>query len=91
VIEIFENGNVIPFENPPPQYEEENNKSALKNMEFVRKTVFEMKKSVVVKFVDKKPFVSPHSRWVKNRTKRHQKTTSLLGRLPMRQPIPGTN
>ena len=60
VIDVLENGYVIPFERAPTQYEEENNKSAKDNIQFVRKTLRELEKSGVVKFVKEKPFcISP--------------------------------
>lgn len=60
VLDVLEKGYVIPFEKLPAKYEEENNKSALSNTFFVRKTVLEMQKAGIVKFVDEKPFcVSP--------------------------------
>ena len=40
---VLENGNVIPLEKPPPQYEEDNNKSEKTNYQFVQKSVNEIK------------------------------------------------
>ena len=60
VLEVLENGYVIPFEKEPIQYEEDNNKSAKTNAQFVRTTLTELEKIGVVKFVDEKPFcISP--------------------------------
>ena len=60
VMDVLENGYVIPFEKAPIQYEEDNNKSAKTNAQFVRTTLTELEKIGVVKFVDEKPFcVSP--------------------------------
>ena len=35
VMDTLEYGYIIPFEKPPPKYEEANNKSALREMDFV--------------------------------------------------------
>ena len=60
VIEVLENGYVIPFDRQPERYEEDNNKSAKTHNDFVRKTVLEMEEAGIVKFVNEKPFcVSP--------------------------------
>ena len=67
VLEVLENGYVIPFEKEPSQYEEDNNKSAKMNAQFVRTTLTELEKIGVVKFVDEKPFcVSPLTVATKN-------------------------
>ena len=59
-MDVLENGYVIPFEKAPIQYEEDNNKSAKINIEFVQKAVLEMKQAGIVKFVEEKPYcVSP--------------------------------
>ena len=60
VMEVLENGYVIPFEKSPPQYQEDNNKSAKINNKFVQKTVNEMKDAGIIRFVKEKPYcVSP--------------------------------
>ena len=60
VLEVLANGYVIPFEEPPTQYEEGNNKSAQSNIKFVQKTVLEMEKAGIIQFVKEKPFcISP--------------------------------
>ncbi len=60
VIEVLENGYVIPFDKEPLEYEEENNKSAKTHSNFVRKTVIEMEKAGIVQFIKAKPLcVSP--------------------------------
>ena len=53
-------GYVIPFETPPPKYEEPNNASAVNEMSFTYETVLGLWKSGVVQFTDEKPHcVSP--------------------------------
>ena len=42
VMEVLANGYVIPFEYSPPPYEEENNRSAKRQMGFVRQAVAEL-------------------------------------------------
>ena len=59
-MDVIDHGYVIPLNDLPMDYEEENNGSARKNMEFVRKTVRELQEKGVVKFVEEKPkCVSP--------------------------------
>ena len=49
-----------PFEQIPPPYEEENNATAKRQMQFVRETVYELKEAGVVEFTTQKPeCVSP--------------------------------
>ena len=60
VMGVLENGYVIPFEQVPPPYEEENNASAKRQMQFVRETVYELKEAGVIEFTKLKPeCVSP--------------------------------
>jgi hypothetical protein len=60
VMDVLENGYVIPFLSAPEKYEEENNMSAQRHMEFVRKNVADLKSTGVIQFVDEKPWcVSP--------------------------------
>ena len=60
VLDVLDNGYVIPFTEPPPIYEEDNNGSAKNNMEFVRQAVQELVEQGVVEIVSKKPrCVSP--------------------------------
>ena len=60
VMEVLENGYVIPFKKSPPQYQEDNNKSDKINNKFVQKTVNEMKDAGIIRFVKEKPYcVSP--------------------------------
>jgi hypothetical protein len=54
VMDVIDRGYVIPLNDLPSNYEEENNGLARKNMEFVRKMVRELREKGVVKFVDKK-------------------------------------
>ncbi len=54
-MDVIDHGYLIPLNDLPIDYEEENNGSARKNMEFVRKTVRELQEKGVVKFVDEKP------------------------------------
>ena len=55
-------GYVIPFQEPPPLYEEPNNASALRDIEFAYKAVLDLKKSGVIEFLHQKPHcVSPLS------------------------------
>ena len=56
VLEVLKHGYVIPFEKAPPQYEEENNKSAKTHEQFLRKTILEMEEVGIIKFVNEKPF-----------------------------------
>ena len=59
-MEVLKNGYVIPFVTAPEKYEEDNNRSANRKMEFVRLSVVELHSAGIVKFVDEKPFcVSP--------------------------------
>ena len=59
-MDVIENGYVIPFEQVPPPYEEENNATAKRQMQFVRETVYELKEAGVVEFTTQKPeCVSP--------------------------------
>jgi hypothetical protein len=60
VMEVLANGYVIPFEYSPPPYEEENNRSAKRQMGFVRQAVAELEAEGVIEFVKTKPTcVSP--------------------------------
>ena len=60
VMDVIKNGYVIPFEYPPPAYEEDNNSTAKKEMAFVRQAIYELKEVGVVEFVHFKPTcVSP--------------------------------
>jgi hypothetical protein len=60
VLDVLEKGYVIPFEKAPAEYDEDNNLSAKKQMEFVRQSVMDLKSAGIVKFVDEKPWcVSP--------------------------------
>ena len=63
VMDTLRQGYMLPLESPPPtKYEEDNNKSARTNMEFVRETVQKWERQGVVKFVKQKPqIVSPLS------------------------------
>lgn len=60
VMETLKEGYVIPFINPPPFYEEPNNSSAKKDMEFVYQAVEKLKELGIIEFRDEKPHcVSP--------------------------------
>ena len=60
VMDTLRTGYVIPFEKFPEAYEEPNNASALKDLDFVYKAVSDLKEIGIVKFVDYKPHcVSP--------------------------------
>lgn len=60
VMGVIEKGYIIPFKSTPENYEEANNRSAKKNMEFVREEVRELVKLGVVERSLKKPHcVSP--------------------------------
>jgi hypothetical protein len=61
VMEVLTQGYVLPFEKfPDAKYEEQNNKSARKEMEFVRDTVRKWEQEGIVDFVQEKPeAVSP--------------------------------
>ena len=60
VMGVLKNGQVIPFGQVPPPYEEENNASAKRQMQFVRETVYELKEAGVIEFTKLKPeYVSP--------------------------------
>ena len=60
VMDVIENGYVIPFESLPKEYEEPNNSSAKKNMKFVREEVRELARTGVVEYRLEKPHcVSP--------------------------------
>ena len=60
VMDVIEQGYVIPVNDLPEQYEEPNNQSARKNMTYVQAAVEDLWQSGVVRFVDKKPkCVSP--------------------------------
>ena len=60
VMDVLENGYVIPFEKIPPPYEEDNNATAKRQMGFVRQAIEELREQGVVEFVTTKPTcVSP--------------------------------
>ena len=62
VMDTLRHGYVISFEQSPPEYEEPNNKSALRERDFVYQAVSDPKKTKVVEFVSEKPYcVSPLS------------------------------
>ena len=62
VMDTLEHGYVIPFEKSPPEYEEPNNQSALREQGFVYQAIMDLKKIGVVNFVSEKPHcVSPLS------------------------------
>lgn len=65
-METFREGYVIPFINPPPIYEEPNNSSAKRDMEFVYHAVDNLKKLGIIEFRDEKPnCVSPFTVYIK--------------------------
>jgi hypothetical protein len=58
----LEHGYIIPFTKSPPEYEEPNNKSALREQDFVYQAVLKLKETGVIGFVSEKPHcVSPLS------------------------------
>jgi hypothetical protein len=58
VLDVLKGGYVLPFESiPQTSYEEDNNSSAKKDMEFVRLTIKKWADQGVVKVVKEKPFV----------------------------------
>lgn len=60
VMNVLENGYVIPLVEAPKEFYEDNNMSAKRQMDFVRQSVKELKLAGIVKFVDDKPWcVSP--------------------------------
>ena len=60
VLDVLEDGYVIPFAEIPPSYEEANNRSADEEMDFVMATVAELRKQGVIHFTEDKPHcVSP--------------------------------
>ena len=60
VMDVIENGYVIPFESLPKEYKEPNNSSAKKNMKFVREEVRILARTGVVEYRLEKPHcVSP--------------------------------
>lgn len=60
VMDVIDYGYTIPWNNKPENYEEPNNLSALKNIEFVQQAVEELQRAGVVQFVEEKPrCVSP--------------------------------
>jgi hypothetical protein len=60
VMDVLQEGYVIPFVENPPAYEENNNKSAINDMPFVLQAVADLKKVGVIEFRDEKPTcVSP--------------------------------
>lgn len=60
VLDVINNGYILPFNHSPGPYEEQNNASAKKHTKFVQKSITELLKSGIVKIVDKKPrCVSP--------------------------------
>jgi hypothetical protein len=60
VMDVLKNGYVIPFIEPPPIYEEENNASAVQEIDFVHQAIAELKQLGVIEYVDRKPHcVSP--------------------------------
>ena len=62
MMDALEHGYVIPFEKFPTEYEEPNNKSALREPDFVCQAIMDLKKTGVVEFVSEKPHcVSPLS------------------------------
>ena len=61
-MDTLKKGYVIPFDTPPPVYEEPNNASTLRDIEFAYQAVLDLKESGVIEFKDKKPHcVSPLS------------------------------
>jgi len=62
VMDVLQNGYVIPFAKIPPVYEEQNNASATQDMSFVLQAVEDLRRLGVIKFLDEKPHcVSPLS------------------------------
>ena len=60
VMEVLENGYIMPFVRAPEKYEEDNNLSAKKHMDFVQETITAYKAAGIVQFVDQTPWcVSP--------------------------------
>ena len=62
VMNTLEQGYVIPFDTPPPVYEEPNNATTLRDLEFAYQAILDLKESGVIEFTNKKPHcVSPLS------------------------------
>ena len=60
VMDVIRHGYTIPFVEKPPSYEEENNATAKRDMEFVREAVRELVRQGVARIVSERPFcVSP--------------------------------
>jgi len=60
VLDVLECGYVIPFLKAPERYEEDNNMSAKRQMDFVQKSVTELNSTGIIRFVNEKPWcVSP--------------------------------
>jgi hypothetical protein len=59
---VIKNGYVLPLNEQPERYEEQNNRSARDNMKFVRNSVIELQHQGIVCFRDERPYcVSPLS------------------------------
>ena len=60
VLEVLDKGYVIPFTQLPPLYEEQNNASVNREMDFVNEAVADLERLGTIKFVNEKPHcVSP--------------------------------
>ena len=60
VMNVLENGFVMPFVNAPEEFEADNNISANRQMDFVQRNVAELRPAGIIKFAEEKLFcVSP--------------------------------